>query len=1046
MTKLHRFLTLAALLVLPLAACDEGDDTVAPPGTGSVTGAVTIDGTGQAGVTVSLSNGKTATTNSSGQYTISDVAIGSYTVSISGQPADAVFPSSTQAAVVATAGQVVTVNFAGSRVRTSSIIGAVTGAGGVALNNVTVTLSGTESRTTTSSAQGQYSFTGLRAGAYTVAITAPAGQTCPTTSAAVTVAAGEAKVQNFSCAAAGAATIRAFMFLDENPKDDAFNGATAEDTLKVANVTVTLEGPTLGDTRTASTSASGVATFTNLVPGTYNVRVDAASPALVGSGATYGGPANITVTVAAGATQTAALPFDVTSQQIKVYAFLGRDVSPAPAGISTSIPRGVAPIQGVIIDLYPTETDLNAGTNKLGTDTTDVNGETQFNFLRSADTSPQGSSSDQIVFADFISGPNLHTLNGEDQIEIRYNSRNQVGLAPDTFDMLNSRVNLRFDALGISGQPLAGWVGAAWLNDTTATAVARKSAASDATGKIVMIDTVGPASLPDTFFMRLSGTQAAAGGVTFDQTPVAQRGSVVNKYLRWIHNGTTATSDTVDVGDERVTLTQVSVYLRVYHERDDSVAGGPPRMSSGDNIENTDNTAVTLRWRQTGATVDSVRTLQTQFDGVLTFLNVPTGQTNYRLAARPFPGPNNQVILNDTSIALGTGAANLGDFSGGTPNTMVCPLGVNTLAGCATFAFKYNNGQINGRVKASDSTGAAGLIVTLSATAQTIQGSPNMIDTTDANGLFGFVGIREGKYNLTLTPNTTWGIAGGQANPVVDTVQNNGDIDIKNFIVRRLDTSIRGVVVNDRDIDNVIDPAEALAAVTIQLYRNNSNTSTTAITLDTLVATTTTDANGGYQFNNLPEARYIVKAVQPTTAIVTRRVDGSTGGHVDTTVVRTAAAATPPVGFEDMARTVGSTTPAVLPYWNYPNSSVANNGRTHFTFLYNNNTATGVITNASAAPVSGMTVTLRRCLTSNPAQTVKPPFGPANCLTYYPNAAPVTTTTNTTGTFTYSNLQEGVYEITPSPATAGLTVVNPASRLFLQQGNADIEKGDFSAS
>jgi hypothetical protein len=377
---------------------------------------------------------------------------------------------------------------------------------------------------------------------------------------------------------------------------------------------------------------------------------------------------------------------------------------------------------------------------------------------------------------------------------------------------------------------------------------------------------------------------------------------------------------------------------------------------------------------------------------------------------------------------------------------MVCPLGVNTLAGCATFAFKYTNGQINGRVKASDSTGASGLIVTLTGVAGTIQPSPTMIDTTDTNGLFGFVGIREGKYNLTLTPNTTWGIAGGQSNPVVDTVQGNGDIDIKNFIVRRLDTSIRGVVVNDRDIDQVIDPGEALAAVTIQLYRNNSNTSTTAITLDTLVATTTTDATGAYQFNNLPEARYIVKAVQPTTAVVTRRVDGSTGGHVDTTVVRTAAAATPPVGFEDMARIVGSTAPAALPYWNYPNSSVANNGRTHFTFLYNNNTATGVITNAALAPVSGMSVTLRRCLTSNPAQTVKPPFGPANCLTYYPNAAPITTSTNSTGTFTYSNLQEGVYEVTPSPATAGLTVVNPASRLFLQSGNADIEKGDFSAS
>src|SRR5262245_60877310 len=235
MTKRFRFLTLAALVVLPLAACDEGDDTVAPAATGSVTGSVTIDTAGQAGVTVTLSNGATATTNSSGQYTISNVPLGSYTVSISGQPADAAFPSTTQAAVISTAGQVVTVNFAGSRIRTSSIIGAVTGSGGVALANVTVALSGTETRSTTTSAQGQYSFTGLRAGAYTVAITAPAGQTCPTTSANVNVGAGLAVVQNFSCAAATTGRISGILFLDENPKNDLFDGAALEDTLKAAN-------------------------------------------------------------------------------------------------------------------------------------------------------------------------------------------------------------------------------------------------------------------------------------------------------------------------------------------------------------------------------------------------------------------------------------------------------------------------------------------------------------------------------------------------------------------------------------------------------------------------------------------------------------------------------------------------------------------------------------------------------------------------------------------------------------------------------------------
>ena len=179
MKKQFRLLAMAALLVLPLAACDEGDDTpLAPTVTGSVTGTVTVDGTGQAGVTVTLSNGKTATTSATGQFTISDVPAGAYTATITGYPTDVSFPATTQAAVIATSGQVVVVNFPGSRIRTSSIQGSVTTTGGVGLTGVTVTLSGTESRTATTAA-GQYAITGLRAGTYTVAITTvPTGNTC----------------------------------------------------------------------------------------------------------------------------------------------------------------------------------------------------------------------------------------------------------------------------------------------------------------------------------------------------------------------------------------------------------------------------------------------------------------------------------------------------------------------------------------------------------------------------------------------------------------------------------------------------------------------------------------------------------------------------------------------------------------------------------------------------------------------------------------------------------------------------------------------------
>ena len=53
------------ICLLSLAACDEGTTDLAPTASGTIVGQVTINGGGAAGVTVTPSNGRTATT---GQY------------------------------------------------------------------------------------------------------------------------------------------------------------------------------------------------------------------------------------------------------------------------------------------------------------------------------------------------------------------------------------------------------------------------------------------------------------------------------------------------------------------------------------------------------------------------------------------------------------------------------------------------------------------------------------------------------------------------------------------------------------------------------------------------------------------------------------------------------------------------------------------------------------------------------------------------------------------------------------------------------------------
>jgi len=201
--KNFRYLALLALLALPLAACDDAEEApvVTPPVEGTIRGTVTLEGQAAQGITVTLQGGaaaRTATTNSNGGFEFTAVSAGGYQVEISNIPAGAAFSPTSRAAVISSAGQQVTVDFAGQFIRTSSIVGSVT-ASGVGQAGVTVSLTGTGAAQTTSNAQGAFSFTGLRAGTYTVAISGTAtGTTFSTVSQNVTVGVGQAATVGFA--------------------------------------------------------------------------------------------------------------------------------------------------------------------------------------------------------------------------------------------------------------------------------------------------------------------------------------------------------------------------------------------------------------------------------------------------------------------------------------------------------------------------------------------------------------------------------------------------------------------------------------------------------------------------------------------------------------------------------------------------------------------------------------------------------------------------------------------------------------------------------
>ncbi len=321
-----KLLAAAMLLAVPIAC---GDPIDPPPPTGSIDGLVSIEGQGIDGVSVTLSNGGSAYTANGGMYRFDGVEAGAYTVTISNYPDDASFNQTSAAATITTDGQNVTVNFPGTYIRTSSIVGTVS-VEDDGLAGITVGLSGVAESETLTDAGGQYAFTGLRAGNYTIEITGFDDEDVAfgSTSSSAAVGVGESKVVSFEGTYVRTSGIVGQVTADEQPQE---------------SVTVSLQGR--GENRSMTTNSAGQYAFTGLRAGNYTVEITGFDDEDVAFGSTSSSAA-------------------VGVGESKVVSFEGTYVR--TSGIVGQVTADEQPQEGITVSLQGRGENRTVSTNSAG--------------------------------------------------------------------------------------------------------------------------------------------------------------------------------------------------------------------------------------------------------------------------------------------------------------------------------------------------------------------------------------------------------------------------------------------------------------------------------------------------------------------------------------------------------------------------------------------------------------------------------------------------------------------------------------------------------
>ena len=789
----------------------------------------------------------TTTTDADGNYSFTRLAAGDYTVKVT--KADAIADltqtedpdatkDSTSGTVTLNAGNPVQENINFGYVKKHAISGNVyldqnrdktKDGGDIPQSGITVNLvdaSGTVVATTTTDADGNYSFTGLGDGTYTVQVdkTGPLASTEQTEdpsgngdsrSQAITFTRSDPDVTNVNFGYAEDYTVSGTVYYDKDRSETLNNGEPG-----FGGVTVNLLDEAGATVATTTTKADGTYSFAKLPAGKYTVKVE---PSDLLKKLEQTEDPDGTKDHTSGVVQ---VNHDNPSVQNVNFGYATnytiKGTIYRDADRSESLEDGEKLYQGVTVDL------LDASGNVVATTTTDAHGAYAFTNLE------EGTYKVRVR----KEGPIADLVQTEDPDATKDNTSGDITL--ELNDPIKENVNFGY----ISDNSISGTI---YRDDNRSNSL-NGGEAGYPEQTVQLLDKDGQV-------IKTTKTDAN-GNYSFDNLPdgtysvkVVKDGALTDLEQTEDPDGAKdSASEPITLDEDNPTKKNVNFgyvpdyFIKGTIYRDGNRSGA---LDAGEKLY--EGVTVNL----VGADGTVVATTTTDADGTYSFDKLPAGTYTVTVAQ---DGPIAGLEQTGDPDATKDNSSEPITLNNGNPSTTDVNFGYiadNSLSGTV-----YRDDSRNGDQDGTE-PGYSGVTV------QLLDASGNVVatTTTDANGTYSFSKLPDGTYSVkvvkdgeladteqTEDPDATKDNASepvtlGEDNPTKD------HIDF-GYVP---DYSIHGLVYRDGDRDEKHGATEkGYANQTVELRDKDGK----------VVATTTTDKNGAYSFEKLPAGDYTVKVVK----------------------------------------------------------------------------------------------------------------------------------------------------------------------------------------